>query len=263
MRCNVLTVPVELFSPSGHGVLGEGEAWTFLALTALAVLAGAAVQSTVGLGLGMVAAPVVSLLDPTVMPGALLVTAVALPVLTLLQEWRNVDLRALAWGLPARVPGTVAGVWVVSVLDPRALAGTIGAMVLLAVVLSLWSVRVRITPASLVAAGTLSGVAGTATSIGGPPIALLYQHEPPARVRATLAAFFLCGAAISLTGLALGGQLDVRAVALGAGATPFLALGFLLGGALRRRVDAGRLRAAMLAVVGTSALFLLAQALLG
>ena len=28
-------------------------------------------------------------------------------------------------------------------------------------------------------------LAGTATSIGGPPMALLYQYEEPARVRAT------------------------------------------------------------------------------
>jgi hypothetical protein len=37
---------------------------TFLIIAGGAVLVGAAVQSSVGLGLGLVAAPVVSMLDP-------------------------------------------------------------------------------------------------------------------------------------------------------------------------------------------------------
>lgn len=253
----------ELFAPSGHGALGAHDLWVFVLATATAVVAGAAVQSTVGLGLGLVAAPVISFLDPTLMPGALLVTVIILPMLTLAQEWRHVHWRGLAWGLPARLPGTALGVWVVASLEPRALAAAVGVMVLVAVALSLWSLRVRITPASLVAAGALSGVTGTATSVGGPPMALLYQYEEPARVRATLAAFFLLGGAVSLSALALGGQLDARTTVVGLCALPLVGLGFLLGNVLRRRVHAGRLRGVLLTVVSASALGLLGQALLG
>ncbi|WDZ89031.1 sulfite exporter TauE/SafE family protein [Nocardiopsis sp. HUAS JQ3] len=261
-------MPVELsaasfLAPSGHGLLAPSDVAAFVAAAVVAVFVGAAVQSTVGLGLGLVAAPVLSFLDPTLVPGALLVAVIALPGLTLLQEWRHVDWRGLAWGLPARLPGTALGVWVVAALEPRALAGAVGAMVLVAVALSLWSLRVRITPVSLVAAGTLSGLTGTATTIGGPPMALLYQYEEPARVRATLAAFFLLGGAVSLAALALGGQMDARTAAVGACAVPFVVAGFFAGTALRRRVDAGRLRAALLAVVAASALGLLARAFLG
>ncbi|WP_285731234.1 sulfite exporter TauE/SafE family protein [Nocardiopsis sp. ATB16-24] len=254
---------VEYFSPTGHGVLGEGDLWTFVLVTMTAVAVGAVVQSTVGLGLGLVSAPVISLLDPTLMPGALLVTVVVLPLLTLLQEWRHVDWRGIAWGLPARLPGTALGVWVVAVLEPRALAGAVAIMVLVAVALSVWSLRVPLTPVSLVVAGSLSGFAGTATSVGGPPMALLYQYEEPARVRATLAMFFLVGGAVSLAALALGGQMDVRTAVVGVSAIPFIVLGFLLGQVLRRRVNAARLRVAMLCVVSASALGLLGQAVLG
>ncbi|WP_017572595.1 sulfite exporter TauE/SafE family protein [Nocardiopsis halotolerans] len=258
-----LPAPAEILAPSGHGLLAPDDLWAFVLCAAVAVLAGALVQSTVGLGLGMVAAPVLSFLDPTLMPGALLVTVIILPALTLLQEWRHVDWRGIAWGLPARLPGTVLGVWVVAVLDPRALAGAVGAMVLVAVALSAWSLRVRITPVSLVAAGTLSGFTGTATTIGGPPMALLYQHEEPSRIRATLAAFFLLGGAVSLTALAVGGQMDTRTTVVGFCAVPLVIAGFLAGTALRRRVNAGRMRVALLAVVSTSALGLLAQAAFG
>ncbi|WP_017588595.1 sulfite exporter TauE/SafE family protein [Nocardiopsis ganjiahuensis] len=253
----------DLLTPTAHGLFGQIDAWVFLLVAASAVLAGAAVQSMVGLGLGLVAAPVISFLDPTLMPGALLITVIILPVLTLIQEWRHVDWRGMAWGLPARVPGTVLGVWVVAVLDPSALAAVVGVMVLVAVALSVWSLRVRITPVSLVAAGALSGFSGTATSVGGPPMALLYQHEPPERVRATLAAFFLFGGAISLFSLGIGGQLDSRTVAAGVAAIPFVGLGFLLGNRARRWVEPARMRVVLLCVVTVSAIGLLAQAALG
>ena len=253
----------DLLTPTAHGLFGEIDAWVFLLAAAAAVLAGAAVQSMVGLGLGLVAAPVISFLDPTLMPGSLLITVIILPVLTLLQEWRHVDWYGMAWGLPARVPGTLAGVWVVAVLEPRALAAVVGVMVLVAVILTVWAFRVRISPLSLVTAGTLSGFAGTATSVGGPPMALLYQYERPERVRATLAAFFLFGGAISLIGLGVGGQIDGRTAAAGIAAIPFVGLGFLLGNRLRRWVDPGKLRVGLLGVVTVSAIGLLAQAVFG
>ncbi|WP_116247162.1 sulfite exporter TauE/SafE family protein [Nocardiopsis sp. FIRDI 009] len=253
----------DLLEPVSAGPLGAADTWVFVVLAGTAVLAGAAVQSTVGLGLGLVAAPVISFLDPTLMPGAMLIAAVLLPVLTLVQEWKHVDWRGVAWGLPARLPGTLAGVWVVATLQPRALAGLVGVMVLTAVVLSVWSFRVRLTPGSLVVAGCLSGFAGTATSVGGPPMALLYQYEPPSRVRATLAAFFLFGASVSLAALGAGGQLDARTVVVGVAALPFVGAGFALGNVVRRRIDGARLRVAMLCVVTVSAIGLLGQAFLG
>lgn len=253
----------DLLTPTSHALFGQIDAWIFLLVAATAVLAGAAVQSMVGLGLGLVAAPVISFLDPTLMPGSLLIAVIVLPMLTLVQEWRHVDWRGLAWGLPARVPGTVLAVWVVAVLEPRALAAVVGVMVLVAVALTVRSFRVRITPVSLVAAGTLSGFAGTATSVGGPPMALLYQHEPPERVRATLAAFFLLGGALSLLSLGIGGQLDGRTAAAGIAAIPCVGLGFLVGNRVRRWVDPKLMRKALLCVVTVSAIGLLTQAALG
>lgn len=253
----------DLLRPVPGSLFASADPWVLLAVAGAAVLAGAIVQSSVGLGLGLVAAPVISFLDPSLMPGAMLITVVLLPVLTLVQEWRHVDWRGVAWGVPARLPGTVLGVLVVAFLEPHALAATVGVMVLTAVVLTVWSFRVRITPASIVTAGALSGFAGTATSIGGPPMALLYQYEDPPRVRATLAAFFLAGSTISLGALSLGGQLDTRTVVAGFMAIPLVAVGFVLGNVLRGHVSPRVLRLGMLGVVTLSAMGLLVQAALG
>ena len=51
------------------------------------------------------------------------------------------------------------------------------------------------------------GISGTAAAIGGPFLALVLQHERPQRVRSTLAVFFVAGSLLGLTGLLLGGEL--------------------------------------------------------
>lgn len=253
----------DLLRPAPGSLFAPADPWVLLTVAGVAVLAGAIVQSSVGLGLGLVAAPVISFLDPSLMPGAMLITVVLLPALTLVQEWRHVDWRGIAWGVPARLPGTVLGVLVAAALEPRALAALVGAMVLTAVVLTVWSFRVRITPASIATAGVLSGLTGTATSIGGPPMALLYQHEDPPRVRATLAAFFLAGSILSLGALTLGGQMDTRTAVAGLVAVPLVAVGFVLGNVLRGHMSPRILRLGMLGVVTLSAVGLLVQAALG
>ena len=68
------------------------------------VVVGSAVQSLVGLGLGLVAAPVVTLVDPHLMPQLLLVLAMLLPGLTLVESHDDIDWGGLGWVLAARVP---------------------------------------------------------------------------------------------------------------------------------------------------------------
>jgi uncharacterized protein len=233
------------------------------AVLAAAVTLGALVQGAVGLGLGLVAAPVCALVDPELMPGVMLWLAAAYPVLTLLREGHASDWGGLSWAFAGRVPGTVVGVAVVSVVSTRLLGLLVGVMVLVAVLLTWRVVTLPMRRRVLVGAGVVSGVTGTATSIGGPPLALVYQHETGARLRATLATYFLGGALLSLGGLALVGELAATdglwALALG----PFLIVGFLLSDLVRRHIDAGRTRHAVLVVCAASALALVARSLVG
>lgn len=227
----------------------------------LAVLVGGFVQSSVGLGLALVAAPVITLLAPSLMPGAILVASASLPILTLVHEGGHADWRGLGWVYVGRVAGTAGGVWLVARASPRALGVVVGVVVLSAVALTVRAVRVPVNRVSLAAAGTISGVTGTATAIGGPPVALLYQHASGPRLRATLAAFFAAGAGFSLLALAAVGELPGAQVRAGLLLVPFTMAGFAMAGALRRYLDAGRTRAAVLVVSAAGALVLLARSL--
>jgi uncharacterized membrane protein YfcA len=132
-------------------------------------------------------------------------------------------------------------------------------MVLLAVVLSLTPLEVPVRPGTLATTGFISGAAGTATSIGGPPVALLYQHRSPQQIRNTLAVLFTVGAAMSLVGIWLGGTFEVRVFLLALLLTPCLAVGALAGGQLRGVVPDRRIRYAVLAVCAASAMVLLVR----
>lgn len=233
----------------------------FFTVAGVAVLLGSLVQSSAGIGLGLVAAPVVSLLDPTLMPGAVLVLTAVLPLLTIGVEWRHADVRGISWALAGRVVGTVAGVWVVAVLAPRVLGLLVGAMVLMTVAATAMQPGLRPTPRTLSVAGALSGLFGTATSVDGPPVALVYQHEKGPRVRATLSGFFLVGVLLSLVSLAASGQLHAREVLAGCTLLPFMVAGFFLARPLRRFLDADRLRIALLVLVSASGTLLLVRSL--
>ena len=134
-------------------------------------------------------------------------------------------------------------------------------MVLLAVLVTWLAVRPRITRGTLITAGLVSGFSGTATSIGGPPMAILYQDRPPRQIRTTLAVYFMVGAALSLAGLALAGQLEPHKALLAACLAPVLPFGAVLGRTLRTRLHQQHVRGAVLLVCAASAVVLLVRSL--
>ncbi|WP_235834592.1 sulfite exporter TauE/SafE family protein [Actinomadura logoneensis] len=235
---------------------------TFLLVGGLAVLVGALVQSSIGFGVGVVATPVVALLFPDLMPGALLIAATVTPMFTLVREVRHADLGGLGWAFAGRLAGTPLGVWVVTVLSARGMSLAAGGLVLVALAVSAYSGTVPRNRTTLAAAGMFAGLGGTATAIGGPPIALLYQRESGPRVRATLAIFFTLGTLISVLTLAALDQFPQRQLVAGLALTPFVAAGFLAAGPLRRYLDGGRTRLAVLGLVGVSATVLIVRNLI-
>jgi uncharacterized membrane protein YfcA len=236
---------------------------TTYAVIAAAVLVGSVVQSAVGLGVGLVAAPVTALLEPALMPGAMLMVAVLMPCLTLVNDHHDIDWRGLGWSLPARLPGTLVGVWVVTTLTARELGIAIGVVVLVAAAVTWRAVTVPVNRATLSVAGFASGITGTATSIGGPPIAIVYQHRPAQEIRTTMAVYFLIGAGISLVALLLSGDLTREQGVASLELLPFLAVGAVLGALARRSIPAHVVRPAVLLVSSGSAVVLLVKSLLG
>ena len=220
--------------------------WAVVLGLGLAVLAGGVVQSTIGFGLAVVAAPFVVLVAPDLMPAALLVPALGLPVLQLSHGDRDIAWRPLGWALGARTLFTPVGVAIVAWFSPRAIAALVGVLILVTVALSLRAIDLRATPRNAAVAGAVSGVSGTAAGIGGPFLALVLQHERPQRVRSTLAVFFVAGSLLGLTGLLLGGELTRAQVVAGLVWVPFGLLGYAVAAPVRARIDPETFRRAVL-----------------
>jgi len=224
-----------------------------------AVLLGACLQGSLGFGLGLIAAPVLALLDPSLVPSVILGMGVPLTYLVAWRERQALDLRRIGWAVVGRVLGTVAGSVAVVYLSQRWLAGAFAFALLFAVAISVVGRSVTPTKPALFIAGTTSGAMGTATSVGGPPMALLLQHEEGPQLRASLASFMAFGSTLSLVALAVVGEFDRHKVEVTLGLAPFVVVGFVLSKWTNRILDRGFTRPLVLIFAAASAISILVR----
>jgi uncharacterized membrane protein YfcA len=221
--------------------------WLVIAVT---VALASTVQGVVGFGSNLLSVPVVALIVPAALPGAMVVPGIPLAVGMAVTERDHIDWRGSRFLLLGRVPGTVIGVAVVAAVSTDTLAVVVGAVVILAVVLSVSASHLHpgITPSSASVTGVATGITGTAAAIDGPPLALLYQHDPAPVFRSTLATQFAIGTAFTITGLLLGGQLHGWQLLLGVSLMPGYFAGLAASLAIRPRLAGRNLRPVVLAI---------------
>jgi uncharacterized protein len=114
----------------------------------------------------------------------------------------------------------------------------------------------------VVLAGVASGVLGTATAIGGPPMALVWQRNEGARLRSTMAGFFLVGSIMSIAALAATGAVTGHTMWMFAILFPAAVVGYLLSHGLNRLLDPKRLRWMAIGVSALGAVVLIGRELL-
>lgn len=220
------------------------------------MLTGAGTQRITGLGFALVSSPfLVLLLGP--FTGVLLANALSLiaNLVVLAQTWRAVELRkALLLAVPALV-AVLPGAWVVRALPAPMLAISVGALVLIALLVMLSSERARVLhgTAGAVTAGALSGFMNVTAGVGGPAITLyaLSSRWPHRSFVATIQLYF---ALLNAGSLAAKGwpQLDPSTwLVAGCG----LALGVAVGHRLADVVSPARARGLVvgLAILGSLA----------
>ncbi len=220
---------------------------------------GAFVQGSVGFGHNLLAAPVYLLVDERLVPGPAIASAGVLVLLTVWRDRRGLHLGEVGAALVGRVPGTALAAVAIAALPASSLDVGFALLVLLAVAITASGVAVRPTRSTLVAAGALSGFMGTATSIGGPPMAMLYAGEEGRRLRGTLSGFFVTGIVMSMVALVAAGEFGTEELRLAALPVPGIVVGFLLSTRGAAWLDAGRTRPAVLAVASLGAVSVLVR----
>lgn len=210
----------------------------------IAVAVGAAMQRISGMGVGLIAAPVLSLLLGPV-DGVLLVNLLAV-INAATNTWgmrADVDWQKFAPIALAMVLGVVPGAWVVASAPTDVLLILVGALLLLA--LSIVTLGKRYVPRvegvlPAAVSGAIGGFMNTLAGVAGPAITVYAEAArwPQKVYAATLQPIFLVGGALSFTVKVLSGAADITAIepALWAATLAALVVGIAAGTKLAPRV---------------------------
>lgn len=228
-----------------------------------AITIATAVQRLSGQGYGLVAAPLVALVAPQLLPGGLLLLGVAAGLGAAGLDMRHIAMRELPPGFAGRALGAVLAAMVAASLPFEKIALIVALVVLLAVGLSLKGFALPIRRATLFGAGLVAGLMGTLTAIGAPPMALLYQRSAPQKSRAMQSTFFLFGMVVSIAALAWQGLIGAAHLRFAAVLLPAILLGIVISQPLARRFTREMVRPAAMLFSTAAALILLGKVLLG
>ncbi|USD63226.1 sulfite exporter TauE/SafE family protein [Vibrio sp. SCSIO 43140] len=164
----------------------------------LLIFVGAYVQTAIGFGLAIVAAPLLFQVSPDYVPAPICLVALFISILNAMKHKSNIAIGGLKMAMIGRVPGSVAGAALLLYVSTQVLSLWLGLLVVFAVIVSLLPVRIEPTPTRMGIAGFFSGFFGTSSGIGGPPMALLLQHQEANQLRGNLSAFFVFSSIMSL-----------------------------------------------------------------
>ncbi len=222
---------------------------------------GCFVQGAVGFGMGVVAGPLILLLEPQLMPSVIVFIGTCLSFIIMFQYRDSLSLRELFFAFLGRIPGTFAAGYLLFIISKSQLSLLLGVSVLIVVLLSVTSLKLKPTRLSLFIGGFISGVMGTATGIGGPPVALLLQNEQPERLRANLAGYFAITGLLSLVILHFSGYFSYSQFKYSLLMLPAPFLATYLAFKVRHRIRAEVVRYAVLVLCSLSAITALYQGL--
>ncbi len=243
-----------------HQFIAFQDIWIYAGMALLIALS-AFMQGLGGVGFSMFAAPIAAIFVPQMVPATLLTLGGLVSLLTAWRERQDIIWPGTKRALIGRLIGTVIAISAMTQLSPKLVNLLFAALILLAVALSLAGWRIMATNRNVTIAGIVSGLMGTLTSVGAPPLAIAFQHSPPPGLRATLGATLFVGSIFSLSLLALTGHYSQQQFFLGLALAPFMVLGFTLSSRVRRHVRPAAVRRLLLTVCSASAIGLIVKIL--
>jgi len=181
------------------------------------------VRSAVGFGMGLIAMPLLGLvLDIPVATPMLALTGMAMSILIIGQDWRQVEWKSLRFLLAGALPGIPLGILLLKRLPAGPIRIVLGVIVILFALHGLLGKRrlpIGRSPAAAAVLGFASGSLSSGFNIGGPPLvayASLQGWDPPV-FRATLQGFFCSAGIAALGGHAIAGMWTQHVFTLAAG----------------------------------------------
>jgi uncharacterized protein len=230
-------------------------------LLATTVTIAAFVQGAVGVGFALICAPVIGLVDPGLLPVSLLILMLPLNVYLAWRERPSLDSSGTLWITVGRTVGAVAGVWIISRISAHDLNLFIGVSTIAAAVATLCAPTFAPGRNTLITAGAVTGITETATGIGGPALAMVFQHYRAPALRSTIALCFAIGEALSLMMLSVTGQITSGRFVSALLLVPPVILGAFVSQHMHQRLNSKVLRISVMTFAIVSGAAILYQTL--
>lgn len=174
-----------------------------VAVIVLVTIVGSVAQRMAGLGFALLVSPLMTLLLGA-HSGVMLVNVLGMSssLLILPRVWRQIDWSIFRWLTIPAIVGSVLGAWFGASLSPDVMALTVGAIVLVAMLVSGMFTSERFTTdlkAPRGIAGFISGLTSALAGVGGPAVSAyaVMTRWPQQSFAATLQPFFVVTAATS------------------------------------------------------------------
>jgi len=167
-------------------------------------------QSLFGMGWGMIAAPFLALLDPSLIPSTIVFLGFFAALFPGIRYFKDIHWETFRPSISGRIFGSILAGWIAAyVVASGKIEIIVGIVLLISILISAVTVK-RIAQNSYnhFFAGTASGILGTIVGVGGAPMGIIYQNENPSIVRANNNLFFTIGSLVSFIVLISAGVIE-------------------------------------------------------
>ena len=179
-------------------ILGYFSSLDFYIIILFLIILGAITQSAIGIGFG-IPAGILVLLEPSMVPSCIILMGSFLALSNAMLSYKDIIKVDLIYSYTGRIIGSILAMPLIFfTLGTDYYLIIFGVLLLIATYLSAKKWNIVATKKNITIAGTASGLMGTLTGIGGPPMAIVYQNSSAKKVVATLNMFFGFGALFSV-----------------------------------------------------------------
>ena len=244
-------------------ILGYFSSLDFYLIILFLIILGAITQSAIGIGFG-IPAGILVLLEPSMVPSCIILMGSFLALSNAMLSYKDIIKVDLIYSYTGRVIGSILAMPLIFLtLGTDYYLIIFGVLLLIATYLSAKKWNIVATKKNITIAGTASGIMGTLTGIGGPPMAIVYQNSSAPKVVATLNMFFGIGALFSVLLFVYFDLINLPEVMKSIYLSPGLVIGTYIGrrGIVRKFVNRN-LKNLIIAVCFISALVIILDAIL-
>jgi len=169
-------------------------------LACLIVFIASLAQSIFGMGWGLIAAPLLALLDPTLIPGTIVFLGFFAAFYPSIIYHKDVNWQIFRPSILGRFLGSViAGPITAYLIATNKIELILGIVLIVTILISMTKIgKIKQNQKNHFIAGTFSGILGTLVGVGGTPMGIIHQNNDPIMVRANNNVFFMTGSIISI-----------------------------------------------------------------